>query len=95
MRRNIIIFVFVAAALAALPSAHVWAKDGPSNMPPLDQTLMGFKEQGVWYFLCIAPEHPSRISPNYQTYGPPAPPCPPPPCFVPAKPSKSRKAPRY
>ncbi len=95
MRRSIIIFVFVVVTLLAQFSAHVLAKDSASNVPPLDQTLMGFKDQGVWYFLCIAPEHLSRISPNYQTYGPPAPPCPPPPCLVPVKPSKFRKAPRY
>jgi hypothetical protein len=95
MRRNIIIFVFVAFTLAALLPAYLSAKDTASKVPLLDQTLMGFKEQGVWYFLCIAPEHPSRISPNYQTYGPPAPPCLPPPCLVPAKPTKLRKAPPY
>ncbi|MGO9119080.1 MAG: hypothetical protein ACLQPD_15910 [Desulfomonilaceae bacterium] len=94
MRRNIIIFVFVAVTLAALLPAHVFAKDTASKAL-LDRTLMGFKEQGVWYFLCIAPEHPSRISPNYQTYGPPAPPCPPPPCLVPVKPTKFRKAPPH
>lgn len=50
--------------------------------PPLDPTLMGFKDQGVWYFLCAAPIHIERIPPHYLTYGPPPVPyCPPPaPC---------------
>jgi hypothetical protein len=58
--------------------------------PPLDTTLMGMKEQGVWYFLCTAPAFPHRIPPHYATYGPPPPPCgpvpcAPPPALVPAK----------
>lgn len=57
------------------------AAGGPGNVtrfmqtPPLDYTLMGFKEQGAWYFPCVAPEFPKRIPPHYQTYGPPPPPC--------------------
>lgn len=46
-----------------------------AQTPPLDYTLMGFKEQGAWYFPCVAPEFPKRIPPHYQTYGPPPPPC--------------------
>ena len=58
LRRNIVIFVFVAAIFAA-PLASLGQTKGPANGNafPLDQTLMGFKEQGVWYFLCIAPEY--------------------------------------
>ncbi len=42
--------------------------------PPLDPVLKGFKEQGVWYFMCAAPYHPVRIPPQYLSFGPP-PPC--------------------
>lgn len=53
----------------------------PTYMPaPLDESLMAFKEQGVWYFLCEAPMFPYRIPVHYQTYGPP------PPCGPPAHP---------
>lgn len=53
--------------------------------PALDYTLMGFKEQGVWYFLCCAPTYGCRIPPHYLTIGPPPPPYCPPPC-VPVSP---------
>ncbi len=43
--------------------------------PMLDETLMGMKEQGVWYFLCTAPAYPYRIPPHFMTFGPPPPPC--------------------
>jgi hypothetical protein len=49
-------------------------------MPPADLSLMAFKEQGIWYFLCSAPEFPYRIPLHYLTYGPPPPQCVPPPC---------------
>jgi hypothetical protein len=39
--------------------------------------MMGFKNQGVWYFLCTAPAFPVRIAPHYFQFGPP-PPCAPP-----------------
>jgi hypothetical protein len=42
--------------------------------PELDHTLMGMKEQGVWYFPCVAPQYPVKIGPSYVSYGPP-PPC--------------------
>lgn len=64
---------------------------------PLDETLMSFKEQGVWYFLCTAPVFNCRIPPHYLTYGPPPPEyCPPPPAMplkskiCPVRPSLSR-----
>ena len=56
--------------------------------PPLDQSLMGFKEQGVWYFPCVAPAYPYRIAPQYATFGPPPPPCGPVPCAPPMPPRK-------
>ncbi len=52
--------------------------------PPLDETLMAFKEQGVWYFLCEAPVYPYRIPPHYLTFAPPPPPYCPVPCAPPA-----------
>jgi hypothetical protein len=68
----------VAVCLAGGPGGHGGAMQGP----PLDYTLMGFKDQGVWYFPCSAPEFPKRIPPHYQSYGPP----PPPYCGVPCAP---------
>lgn len=61
-----------------------------TQSPPLDHSLMGFKEQGVWYFPCAAPEHQPRIPPHYATYGPPPPPYCAPPC-APAMPLGVRK----
>ncbi|MBI5250020.1 MAG: hypothetical protein HY912_11045 [Desulfomonile tiedjei] len=67
----------------------VCAGGGSRKEPPLDNVLMGMKEQGVWYFLCTAPAFPHRIAPHYATYGPPPPPCGPVPCApsapIPAK----------
>jgi hypothetical protein len=60
----------VGVCLAGGPGGHGAAMQGP----PLDYTLMGFKDQGVWYFPCSAPEFPKRIPPHYQSYGPPPPP---------------------
>ena len=55
------------------------------KMPPLDVTLMGFLEQGVWYFPCFAPMYPHRIPPHYLVYGPPPPPCGPFPGVLPGR----------
>ncbi|MFH1115644.1 MAG: hypothetical protein V1792_17180 [Pseudomonadota bacterium] len=79
-------------ALALIPSllsidAHSGGMGRP-QAPPLDQTLMGFKETGVWYFLCASPTYLQRIPPHYATYGPPPPPCcpiPPAPFMCPQK----------
>jgi hypothetical protein len=68
----------VPVCLSGGPGSHGPAMQGP----PLDYTLMGFKDQGVWYFPCSAPEFPKRIPPHYQSYGPP----PPPYCGVPCAP---------
>jgi hypothetical protein len=61
--------------------------------PPLDPTLMAFKDQGVWYFLCEAPVHNYRIPPHYLTYGPPPVPYCPPPMYpaVPQPPVRKMK----
>jgi len=65
--------------------------------PPLDPTLMGFKEIGTWYFLCTAPTYMDRIPPHYLTFGPPPVPyCPPPMPMagpVPQKPMKVKPCP--
>jgi hypothetical protein len=51
----------------------------PGFTPPLDPTLMGFKEHGTWYFLCYSPISGQRIPPHYMTFAPPPKPyCPPP-----------------
>ena len=72
-----IIIVTIALILPAFagPSGRI----GP---PLLDASLMAFKEQGIWYFFCVAPEYPCRIPPHYATYAPPPPTCGPPPCAV-------------
>jgi hypothetical protein len=54
--------------------------------PPLDGAVMAFKEQGVWYFPCVAPEFHWRIPPHYLTCAPP------PPCW-PAGPPRSGQSP--
>ncbi|MFH0824678.1 MAG: hypothetical protein V2B18_18135 [Pseudomonadota bacterium] len=76
-----LLIVFHSLAVAGGPPRTF----GP---PPLDETLMGFKEQGVWYFPCVAPEYKYRIAPHYKTYGPPPPPCgpAPQPCYPPMGP---------
>ncbi len=74
----IIIFAVIVLTQFA-PTCGAGAPAGAYG-PPLDESLMAFKEQGVWYFLCIAPAYPYRIAPQYATYGPPPPPCGPVPC---------------
>ncbi len=64
------ITVSATSALAAPPYC--------STQPPaLDHTLMAFKGQGAWYFLCSAPVQPCRIPPHRLEIAPPPPPCPP------------------
>ena len=52
--------------------------------PPVDWSMMAFKEQGVWYFLCEAPVYLYRIPPHFLTFAPPPPCWPTPPCPAPA-----------
>jgi len=86
MRRLVLLFV-VAALILPVCHAVAGGTPPPAQYPPLDYTLMAFKEQGVWYFPCVAPMYPVRIPPHYLTFGPPPPPCPPPPmCLPPAPP---------
>lgn len=77
------------AALIALPASLSWGGGAarPAHYPPLDYSLMAFKEQGVWYFLCEAPQYPYRIPPHYATFGPPPPACPPPLICAPPPPA--------
>ncbi len=86
---RLISIVAVIVVLGGLTMVSVCLAGGPGGHggaamqgPPLDYTLMGFKDQGVWYFPCSAPEFPKRIPPHYQSYGPP----PPPYCGVPCAP---------
>lgn len=77
---------FVLAVLLVAASVPVHCSAGPAGrhkLPPLDVSLMAFKEAGIWYFLCTAPMYCQRIPPHYQTYAPPPPPCYPPPCLGP------------
>lgn len=87
MKKNLLLALVAVIALTFIP-VDCFAGGGPRPMsPPLDPTLMGFKEQGVWYFPCVAPVYRWRIPPHYLTYAPPPPPCMPPvPCAPPPKP---------
>lgn len=71
MTAAVIVLVLMASSLSYAQQSHAVAA------PPLDPVLSGFKDQGVWYFLCTAPYYPVRIPPHYLTFGPP-PPCGPP-----------------
>ena len=92
MKKKLILCIMVAAfVLTLLPlvtCAQPRVRKG--NEPPLDVSLMAFKDQGVWYFLCDAPAYPVRIGPHYLMYGPPPPYCPPPGGPPPAYPCKVR-----
>jgi hypothetical protein len=55
--------------------------------PPLDLSLMAFKEQGVWYFLCEAPIYLYRIPPHFLTIAPPPACWPMPPVHAPCPPA--------
>jgi hypothetical protein len=90
-------FAILVLVLLSLGSIVCFAGDAPvaqapgaAQGPPLDPTLMAWKEQGAWYFLCYAPVYPYRIPPHYLTYGPPPAPYCPPPC-VPAMPQRPVK----
>lgn len=74
------LFAIAAIVMAAAITCMAGGPGKHLQGPPLDHTLMGFKEQGVWYFPCVAPEHHPRIPPHYATYGPPPPPYCAPPC---------------
>jgi hypothetical protein len=75
----IVLATFVSLVPAIAVAGAPVGAPGPGGLPPLDQSLMAFKEQGVWYFPCVAPAYLCRIPPHYATYGPPPPVCPPPP----------------
>ena len=80
------IVVAVVAVLGMALYVPAASAGGPySNKPPapLDESLMAFKEHGVWYDFCEAPAFAVRIPPHYATYGPPPPPCCPIPVGVP------------
>jgi hypothetical protein len=83
MSKILACFLSALFAMCLTPPICQGGPSGRMNAPALDHTLMGFKEQGAWYFLCTAPAYPVRIGPSYQTYGPPPPPCPAPPCAFP------------
>ncbi len=84
MKGKLIRSLFAAIIVTVVLTLSAFAgPSGRSGPPALDASLMAFKEIGIWYFLCVAPEYPCRIPPHYQTYGPPPPPCAPPPCGPP------------
>jgi hypothetical protein len=81
--------VLMAVGLALICCAHASFAGGTSPahalyppQPPLDPVLMGFKDQGVWYFPCVAPVNLYRVPPHYLTFAPPPPPCDPVPAYV-------------
>lgn len=71
--------VMAAASLLIVSAPCYGQQPHWASAPPLDVALRGFKDQGVWYFLCTAPYYEVRIPPHYLVYGPPPPYCPPPP----------------
>ncbi|AFM27098.1 hypothetical protein [Desulfomonile tiedjei] len=75
-----IVVLFTAICIVAASFLAYAGGNSRVHQPPLDVSLMAFKEQGAWYFLCTAPAFPYRIPPHYATYGPPPPPCGPVPC---------------
>lgn len=75
MRRLFLGALVFLAVVSVFPGVSWSGGPGTMRPAPLDPVLMGFKEQGVWYFLCTAPEYCYRIPPHFQTYGPPPPPC--------------------
>jgi hypothetical protein len=89
MKRILALMVVVAFVISCLWIESGFAGGGGSykQSPELDYSLMGFKEQGVWYFPCVAPQYPVKTAPCYVTYGPPPPCAPPAPCAppIPAK----------
>ena len=69
--------ICLGCLLCVIAVATVKAQAGGSKIrytPPIDVAMMGFKNHGVWYFLCHAPAFPVRIAPHYLEFGPP-PPC--------------------
>ena len=76
MKRLIILTAAIALAILCFSFATSFAGGVADHRrgPELDYTLMGMKEQGVWYFPCVAPQDPVKIAPSYVVYGPP-PPC--------------------
>ncbi len=72
------VFAFITLSIC-LPCGHVCAQGlGLQHGPSLDMTLMAFKEQGAWYYLCEAPEFQCRTPNHYLSFAPPPPYCPPP-----------------
>lgn len=78
--KSLAVVLFAITALLELCTVSHGGGTGGASSPPLDPTLMGMKEHGAWYFLCVAPTFPCRIPPHYMTYGPPPPQYCPPPC---------------
>ena len=89
-KRPMISFILMICLLMMVPNVPEAGGARPGCAPPqLDTSLMGFKEQGVWYFPCVAPVYLYRIPPHVLTVAPPPVPCGPVPC-VPAPPRKIR-----
>ncbi len=67
MKTLTLVSITIAVLLQLCAASHGGGTGGAST-PPLDTTLMGMKEHGAWYFLCVAPTFPCRIPPHYLTY---------------------------
>jgi len=80
VKRKHIVFISIIIAFWSIAPAAQAGGSLARRGPALDYTLMAFKEQGIWYFLCCAPEYGLRIPPHYLTFGPPPPHYCPPPC---------------
>lgn len=92
IRTVALFFLALTLATALYPISAVAGPPAHQRTPPLDHTLMAFKEQGAWYFLCTAPLYCQRILPHIQTYAPPPPLCFPVGCSV--EPPLAKKPPR-
>jgi len=89
MKRILTIVILSFSVLIGFGLGYAGEYGSQKQASEIDYTLMGFKESGVWYFLCTAPQYPVRTVPSYVTYGPP-PPCMPPAACAPQPNGKRR-----
>lgn len=77
MKRTIILALFAVFVFGTATPEISFAGGTPLHYAaPVDPVLTGFKEQGVWYFLCTAPVYQYRVPPHYTSYAPLPQPCP-------------------
>jgi hypothetical protein len=96
MKLSLVISAAVILGLMVSPFGCLAGGPSGAYSTPLDPALIGFKEHGIWYFLCEAPVHLYRIPPHYMMVNPtppcgPAPPLPPAPGCAPVGPPRPRR----